>query len=318
MAAVGALAAWLLAGCAAASDEAVREQAIAAAAPESAVFPLSAQPEATIETDIPISGFGAGAGVTVDVCRPAADGGRENELRPAVLAVHGGSWARGDKAHPTWRTICQWLAAEGFVGVSVNYRLAPAHPYPAAFDDVSAAVAWAQDESVALEHGIDPSAIALLGGSAGGNLSSLVGLRSAGEGGVDAVDAVVTISAPLDLTVGSASNPVFESSMLDYLDCADRADCPAAAEASPQHAITRGGPDFLVVHGTGEELIPVGQATPFAMALREAGIRVELDLIESGAHSVGLLDDALADRIAEFLHRRLTPAAVLALDGAER
>lgn len=314
VAAIGALVAALVTGCSATADELEREQAIAAAAPESAVFPLSAQPEALVTEDVPIEAFGAGAGVTVDVCRPAGTDVREAEALPAVLGIHGGSWARGDKAHPTWRTICQWLASEGFVGVSVNYRLAPAHPYPAAFDDVTAAVAWAQDPSTAAEHGIDPTSIALLGGSAGGNLASLVGLRSTAQGGIDAVDAVVTLSAPLDLTVGSAANPVFESSMLDYLACADRADCPAAADASPQHAIGSGGPAFLVVHGTAEELIPVGQATPFAMSLREAGIRVELDLIESGAHSVGLLDDALAARIADFLHERLAPPALLALD----
>ncbi|MDO8337881.1 MAG: alpha/beta hydrolase [Microcella sp.] len=316
-AAIGALAVGLLAGCGATEQDAAREQAIAAAAPESAVFPLSAQPEAEIVEDVPISAFGAGDGVTVDVCRPA-DGstGRlsSDEARPAVLAVHGGSWARGDKSHPTWRTICQWLASSGFVGVSVNYRLAPAHPYPAAADDVTAAIAWAQDASVAAEHGIDPESIALLGGSAGGNLVSLVGLRSVASDRIEAVDAVVTLSAPLDLTVGSAANPVFEPSMLDYLACADRADCAAAIEASPQFAIVRGGPDFLVVHGTEEELIPVGQATPFALALREAGIRVELALIESSAHSVGLLDDALAERIAVFLHDRLQPATALALE----
>lgn len=322
-AAVGALAVGLLAGCGATAQEAAREQAIAAAAPESAVFPLSAQPEAEIVEDVPISAFGAGDGVTVDVCRPAEDGstGRPSSdgVRPAVLAVHGGSWARGDKAHPTWRTICQWLASSGFVGVSVNYRLAPAHPYPAAADDVTAAIAWAQDASVAAEHGIDPESIALLGGSAGGNLVSLVGLRSVASDRIEAVDAVVTLSAPLDLTVGSAANPVFEQSMLDYLACADRAECPTAIEASPQFAIVRGGPDFLVVHGTEEELIPVGQATPFALALREAGIRVELALIESSAHSVGLLDDALAERIAGFLHERLQPSTALALEepGAE-
>lgn len=312
-AAVGALAIGLLSGCGAPEQEAAREQAIAAAAPESAVFPLSAQPEAELIEDVPISAFGAGDGVTVDVCRPG-ERLATDAARPAVLAVHGGSWARGDKAHPTWRTICQWLASSGFVGVSVNYRLAPAHPYPAAADDVTAAIAWAQDPSTAAEHGIDPESIALLGGSAGGNLVSLVGLRSVGSERIEAVDAVVTLSAPLDLTVGSAANPVFEQSMLDYLACADRAECPAAIEASPQFAIVRGGPDFLVVHGTEEELIPVGQATPFAIALREAGIRVELDLIESTAHSVGLLDDALADRIAGFLHERLQPATALALE----
>ncbi|GAA1703280.1 hypothetical protein GCM10009792_24310 [Microcella alkalica] len=311
--AIGALAVGLLAGCAATGQEAARDQTIAAAAPESAVFPLSAQPEAAITEDVPISAFGAGDGVTVDVCRPRDDASAA-EARPAVLAVHGGSWARGDKAHPTWRTICQWLASSGFVGVSVNYRLAPAHPYPAAAEDVTAAVAWAQDPTTAAEHGIDPESMALLGGSAGGNLVSLVGLRSVASDRIEAVDAVVTLSAPLDLTVGSAANPVFEPSMLDYLACADRAECDAAIEASPQFAIVRGGPDFLVVHGTEEELIPVGQATPFALALREAGIRVELALVDSSAHSVGLLDDALAERIAAFLHERLQPSTALALE----
>ncbi len=316
VAAVGALAAGLLAGCAATEEELAREQAIAASAPESAVFPLSTPPESLLEEDVPIDGFGAGQGVTVDVCRPAPAGDDVDLARPAVLAVHGGSWARGDKAHPTWRTICHWLASEGFVGVSVNYRLAPEHPYPAALDDVLAAIAWAQHPESAAEHGIDPTAVALLGGSAGGNLVSLAGLRSVDSDRVDEVDAVVTLSAPLDLTVGSAVNPVFEQSMLDYLACADRAECAAAAEASPQHAIVRGAPDFLVVHGTQEELIPVGQATPFAMALREAGVGVELELLESPAHSVGLLDDALAARIAAFLHDRLVPASVLAIEGS--
>ncbi len=310
-----ALVALVLSGCSATSAEREREQAIVAAAPESAVFPLSAQPDIRVSVDVPITDFGAGEGVSVDVCHP--DG--ESEPRPVVLAVHGGSWARGDKSHPHWRTICQWLAAEGFVGVSVNYRLAPEHPYPAGADDVTAAVAWAQDDTVAAQFGIDPARVGLLGGSAGGNLVSLVGLRSVDSDRIDAVDAVVALSAPFDLTPGSAANPVFEQSMLDYLACADRAECPAAIEASPQYAITRGGPDFFVVHGAREVLIPVGQATPFALALREAGIRVELDLVDSEAHSVGLLDDALAARIAEFLRERLVaPPGVIAMGELEQ
>lgn len=304
----------LLSGCAPTDAELAQEQTIAAAAPESAVFPLSAHPDILVSEDVPITDFGAGAGVTVDVCHPADS----SEPRPVVLAVHGGSWARGDKAHPYWRTICQWLAAEGFVGVSVNYRLAPEHPYPAAVDDVTAAVAWAQDEAVAARFGIDPEHVGLLGGSAGGNLVSLVGLRSTASGRIEAVDAVVTLSAPLDLTPGAAANPVFEQSMLDYLACADRAECPAAIEASPQYAVTRGGPDFYLVHGSREELIPVGQATPFALTLREAGIRVEMELIESEAHAVGLLGDALAGRIAEFLRGRLVrPLGVSASEEVE-
>ena len=61
---------------------------------------------------------------------------------PAVVSIHGGSWARGDKANADWRNVCMWLASEGFVAASVNYRLVPDARFPAAIDDVALAVEW--------------------------------------------------------------------------------------------------------------------------------------------------------------------------------
>ncbi|HTE59596.1 MAG TPA: alpha/beta hydrolase, partial [Solirubrobacteraceae bacterium] len=52
--------------------------------------------------------------------------------RAAIVVVHGGSWARGDKADIAWRAVCQWFASAGYVAFSVNYRLAPTFVYPAA------------------------------------------------------------------------------------------------------------------------------------------------------------------------------------------
>lgn len=308
--AVVVLSGGMLAACSPSAEDR-RDQTIAAASSESATFTLSAPADVLVSEDVPTA-MVPGAGMPVDVCR--AEGA--TEPRPAVLAVHGGSWARGDKAHPHWRTICSWLAGEGFVGVSVNYRLAPEHPFPAGADDVAAAVAWAQSDA-AEAYGIDPERTALLGGSAGGNLSALVALEAAaGEGraGADPLDAVITLSSPLDLTVGSATSPTFEQSMLDYLDCAAR-DCERAAAASPQMLVGEDAPSFLVVHGMREQLIPVQQATAFIGALAAAGTPATRELIDSEAHSIGLLDDALAGRLADWLRGMLVPApAVEALD----
>jgi len=305
----------MLGGCALSAEDRA-EQTIAAASSESATFTLAAPADVIVTEDVPVGPLSAGR--SVDICR--AEGSAEP--RPAVLAVHGGSWARGDKAHPNWRTVCAWLAGEGFVGVSVNYRLAPEHPFPAGADDVATAAAWAQSPA-AEGYGIDPDRTALLGGSAGGNLAALVALEAAAgsgsaRGGLAPIDAVVTLSSPLDLAADAATSPTFEQSMLDYLNCTDRASCPAAAAASPQTFVTGSAPHILVVHGMREQLIPVQQAEAFISALQIADAPVTAELIDSEAHSIGLLDVRLADRIAEWLRSVLVPAPVVeALDDGD-
>ena len=77
-----------------------------------------------------------GERLTLDVYVPAATTRR----RPAILLVHGGSWREGDKSDFTEDGMK--LAQLGYAAFSINYRLAPAHPYPAAVDDVEAAVGW--------------------------------------------------------------------------------------------------------------------------------------------------------------------------------
>src|SRR5687767_12146489 len=100
-------------------------------------IPAAAQEagEITVESDVvfrTVDGEPLGA----DVYLPAEEG----KARPAVLVVHGGGWVAGDKSW--FADQATQLAEAGYVAVSVNYRLAPAHPYPAAVDDVEAAVKW--------------------------------------------------------------------------------------------------------------------------------------------------------------------------------
>ncbi|MFJ8019328.1 alpha/beta hydrolase [Streptomyces sp. NPDC096311] len=88
---------------------------------------------------------------------------------PAVVYLHGGGWVFGDlDSHDgVARNLCE---GAGCVVVSVDYRLAPEHPFPAAFDDARTALAWVAAHPA--EIGVDPARLALVGDSAGANIAA--------------------------------------------------------------------------------------------------------------------------------------------------
>ena len=94
----------------------------------------------------------------------------------AVVFVHGGGFVGGDKKdYP--HDLLDPLAERGFSIISVNYRFAPRYPFPAATDDVEAAIAYVKRHAPALR--VDPRRLALLGPSAGGLIVSYVGANTA-------------------------------------------------------------------------------------------------------------------------------------------
>jgi acetyl esterase/lipase len=106
--------------------------------------------------------------------RPAGDG-----PLPVVVYYHGGGWLLGSVA--AYDIVCRALAnASGAVVVSVDYRLAPEHRFPAAVDDSYAAAEWVAENAGAL--GGDGSRLALAGDSAGGNLAAVVALLARERG----------------------------------------------------------------------------------------------------------------------------------------
>jgi acetyl esterase/lipase len=95
-------------------------------------------------------------------------GASVDEPVPVVLFVHGGGFVAGDKhvpGTPMYDHIGAWAVRNGWVGVTITYRLAPEHTWPAGAQDVAAAVAWVRDNIAA--YGGDPDRIVVAGHSAG-------------------------------------------------------------------------------------------------------------------------------------------------------
>ena len=148
-------------------SEVTPEQARATVRPSAASEDVAAVDEHTAP--------GAGFDVPVRVYRASDEPGL-----PLLVWYHGGGWVRGsvDAADPLCRVLANRLGA---VCVSVDYRLAPEHPFPAAVEDCYAATAWAAAH--ATELGADAGRMAIGGSSAGGNLAAAVALMARDRGG---------------------------------------------------------------------------------------------------------------------------------------
>jgi len=140
---------------------------------EDELFSAGEGPAMATVRDIAIDG--PGGDLPLRLYRPeTADGSDAGDL-PALVFYHGGGWVLGtlDSADD----ICRELAARvGCVVASVDYRLAPEHPFPAALEDASAAAEWVRTH--ARSFGADPEQIGVAGTSAGGNLAAATALHA--------------------------------------------------------------------------------------------------------------------------------------------
>ncbi|WP_296560304.1 alpha/beta hydrolase [Pigmentiphaga sp.] len=107
--------------------------------------------------------YGDDARQVLDVYRRPGDG-----ALPVLIFMHGGGYVRGDKdiTPRVYANVARWFAARGYLAVNMEYRLAPAAPYPAGAEDLAAAVAWIRHEAHRFR--ADPGRIFLVGHSAGG------------------------------------------------------------------------------------------------------------------------------------------------------
>lgn len=272
-------------------------------------LPADSAPDTTTTptaTAVPTPAASASASADPDALAEAATGNR-----PAVLMIHGGSWSHGDKATAAYRSVCKYLASEGFVTFNVDYRLAPTDPFPAGLDDVRRALDFVFRPTTLSTYDVDSKRVGVFGGSAGGNLAAMLAVTdhdSTAYAEGDRIRAVVDLSGPTNLTSRSTRadgvSASFQRKQLLYLGCRTYANCPAATRASPEYHVTSDTAPFFIGHST-DEFIPLWESQEFAATLRKHDVPVTFVAVEGSAHSIAQLDEAMSKRVASFLRGHL-------------
>ncbi len=233
--------------------------------------------------------------LTLDMYRPTGD---MQASRPAIVLVHGGSFVGGNSHNGAMVTMAKGFAQRGYVAVSINYRLfntkkeaCGSEPEPSqncvtaaitAQHDAQAAVRWLRRN--AATYGIDPSRVAIGGGSAGAATALAVAINSTDPGDSGSpgysskVRAAISISGALPGSVAKASF--------------DRADSPT-----------------LMFEGTADMTVPYGAAAATAAEMRSAGIPVVFETLQGGGHvPMKTFGDTIVSQSVNFAYDELNLA----------
>jgi acetyl esterase/lipase len=215
---------------------------------------------------------------------------------PAVIAVHGGGWQVGSRA--SYRYWGPFLARNGYVVLSIDYRLGKAGTYPASVYDVKAAIQFVRAKAGDL--GVDPERIALMGDSSGAHLVALVGIaraefaasyRDDPNFAVPAnVKAVVAFYGIYDMLAQWQHDQLArprDQITEKYLGASPMQNRRIYFDSSPMSYATvdRTRTRFLLVHGTNDDIVdPPSQSQAFQNALNQAGIYVRRIVIPGAGH----------------------------------
>lgn len=253
-----------------------------------------------------------GAPVTADVMVPKGDG-----PHPVLVYLHGGGWICGSPA--THRKLAHRFAEAGYLTISVDYRLAPEHPFPAPFDDCEFAVRWAARE--AARWGGDPSRLAIGGDSAGGNLSAAVAAALRDDPDAPNLRAALLLYGVFDFAAmagavdGMAENAelaeagakLVELMVGSYLGSTRSQELLADPRVSPIHAASKLPPSHVMV-GSADGLS--SQAVALVGALERAGVEHEHVVHEGMPHGFAQMEffpqaRQSIDRMLEFLAKHM-------------
>lgn len=253
---------------------------------------------------------------TLDLLLPRE---RSDKTLPVIVFVHGGAWRHGDKRTGLSR-LAKFVASGEYAAISVGYRLSGEAIWPAQIHDCKAAIRWIR--ASAQEHNLDPERIAVWGSSAGGHLVAMLGTSGdvealEGELGPHAnrssrVACVVDFYGPTDLlrmnemALPTANfdhdDPKSPESLL--LGGAVQGKKAEAATANPLTYVTKEDPPFLIVHGTQDPLVPLGQSKLLDEALAEVKVESTLVTVEGGLHGANFGKEVL-ELVRDFFAHHL-------------
>ena len=257
----------------------------------------------TVTPDITYSTVPGYRPMLLDLYRPAG-----KDARPLVIFLHGGSWTTGSKRasghFADFPAVLASLAERGFVVASVEYRLSGEARFPAALNDIKAAIRFLRAN--AAKYGIDPNRVAVWGASAGAHLAAMTaftgddldfsqpGIEHAEQS--DRAQAFVGWYGPYDMSAvllqsTATPSPADAAVAIDvpgpsrFFGC--RADgCPPGVieQASPINFVDKNDPPTLLIHGSADTAVPASHSKALEERLKAAGVRSKLVIIDGVNH----------------------------------
>jgi acetyl esterase/lipase len=215
---------------------------------------------------------------------------------PVVALIHGGGWVNGDRLGYAGAAI-QFARTGDYASVAVGYRLTKEAHWPAQVYDCKAAIRWIRAH--AKEFNLDPDKIAVMGSSAGGHLSSLIGTTGDVkelEGALgpntsfsSRVQCVVNLCGPEDFTQAlmfdKEKKPVLkDDAVIGLLGGNYEEKHAEAVAASPVTYVTKDDPPFITFHGSADQRVAFLHAEAIHAALQKAGVPSLLIPITGGGH----------------------------------
>lgn len=228
---------------------------------------------------------------------------------PVLAYVHGGSWMHGDKSEAIM--FADQMTSQGYLLVSINYRLYPEGKFPNMIEDVKCAIRFLRAHAGA--YNLDPNHIAAMGPSAGGHLVSLLG-TSDGSAGWDVgeyldqssrVQAVIAMAPVTDLTRNFPNADIEAMRGIGFGE-------DNIVLASPITHVTVDDPPFLLIHGDQDEVVPFEQTQLIYDRLVQTNVPAQLVIVKNAGHSLTAPDgsatptfDEINQIIIDFLAKYL-------------
>lgn len=243
----------------------------------------------------------------LDVNVPEGDG-----PFPVAILVHGGGWSRGDKHRvPPGDSadITPWFAPltdAKFTWFSINYRHAPAHRWPACFEDVQTAIRWVKAHAAGFKG--DPARIALFGHSAGGHLVCLAATLVDDSVRVQAVVGYAPVTNhEQDLPVRGGLSTSLQA-LLNRPKELTPESLGLLRAISPLNHVRPGLPPFLLIHGDADKSVPIQQSYDFQVRLQANGVPCDLIVIPGAPHGLSTWEKIAPDypgRMVAWLRQTL-------------
>ncbi len=246
---------------------------------------------------------------------------------PAVVIIHGGGWAAGDKAQAREFNIGTTLAKRGYVCVSINYSLKAGNRWPTNVQDCKNAVRFLRANSA--KYRIDSENIGVIGGSAGGHLALMVGYscdepklepEAPYPGISNSVRAVVDLYGLTNLLTrqktdenGNPTGQKITSSA--FMEGSPKDNPDGWKLGSPVYHISTNTPPTLIIHGNIDTTIDRDQSSELASKLKEVGVEHQLIMLPNVGHTFDLkgwkgkslpedIESAVVDFFDKYLKRQ--------------